>query len=77
NGLITKKSEELKPFKYYKFDLYKMINKICKLKKYNHLKENLHSIRTKTNFLIHGNKKVSSSEATEMLKLTLKVVQEL
>lgn len=77
NGIIQDKSEKVKPLEYYELDLHEMIVKICKLTKYKPLKERLNNIRLKTNFLIHGNKTISGEEAKDMLRETLKVVQEL
>lgn len=66
-----------KPSEYNKLGLHDMIVKICKLEKYKHLKDRLDNIRLETNFLIHGNKTIWGQEARDMLRETLKVVQEL
>ncbi len=75
--LIEDKSQKVKPLEYFEPNLAIMIREICNIPIYKPLKERLDGIRRKSNFLIHGNKTVSEIEAKEMLRETLRVIQEI
>ena len=74
-GFLKEKNGKIIHQKSYRMELIDLIDMATKGK--GRIRNKMHQIRKKTNFLIHGRKTVSPEEAKEMLKTTLKVIHEL
>jgi len=75
NRILPKDVENIKQRKARIPDLYELINNLCdRTPKYRKFRGKLHKIRSKGNFIVHGNKTVTKKEAETLLKETLDLI---
>ncbi|RMG32960.1 MAG: DUF4145 domain-containing protein [Methanobacteriota archaeon] len=76
-GILQEDFHKVRQLDFYKTSLNNLIEELSKFIQVKYLMPRLDWIRRKTNFMIHGNKSVTSSEAEAILKETISSVKKL
>jgi hypothetical protein len=78
NGILSADSHNVRQMSSRVPDLYDLINQLCdKFGERGNVRKQLHKVRTKTNYIIHGNRVVKRDEAKEVLRETLSAIHQL
>lgn len=77
NGILPRDTRKLKRLDSRKISLANLISDLCYIDGYSKFYERLKSINRKTSFVIHGNQRVTKSEAYQVLKETFSLVQDI
>lgn len=77
NNILPNDTERIKRLDNRKTSLVNLISELCFLDKYSPFLNRLNRIKRKTNFVVHGNKKVTETEAYETIRESFQLVQDL
>lgn len=77
NNILPSDTKKIKRLDNRKTSLVNLISELCFLPKFSPFLKRLEKIKKKTNFVVHGNGKVSEKEAYETIKETFTLVQDL